>query len=200
MATLDIILLIILLAGALNGLRIGLIQSLANLFGWFVALILAIKYYDVVAELWGWASDKIWQQNVLGFVSIVITVMMLTWGTIFLLDQVFKQLKLTPVNRLVGGLFGGVKSSIVILILLNALTPIFGNAQAWKQSKVINVLYPYAPMATKWSKQMTNKMTKQVEDYMNSDDVVPKIKKTTSNESSQQPKSSNQEVKNPFSS
>lgn len=192
----DIALLIVLLVGTVNGLRIGLIQSLTNLIGWIIALVLAIKYYDIVADLWTWASDKVWQQNVLAFASIVLCVMMMTWGTIFLLDQVFKKLKLTPINRLVGGMFGGAKSSVVILVLLNALTPILGQTSSWKQSQIIQTLSPYAPMATQWSKQMKQK----VGDFIQDDDKAKKTPSTIKSNAQSSEKPSYKEVKNPFSS
>jgi membrane protein required for colicin V production len=44
MNTLDIIILIILLIGGLNGLRQGFIKAFANLIGWIFALVIGAKY------------------------------------------------------------------------------------------------------------------------------------------------------------
>lgn len=197
----DIALLIVLLMGFVQGLYIGFVQIVFNLVGWAIALILAIKYYDDVAPLMAWASESIWQQNVLAFIIIVLSIMMMIWGLAFLLDQTFKKLKLSPVNRALGAIFGVSKSTVVILILLNILTPIFGKMPMWQQSQILQFLYPYAPMATKWSKQMTTQMKQRVGDYLQSDDVLPKMKSATGSPStpSSSEKSSNREVKNPFS-
>lgn len=197
----DIALLIVLLMGFVQGLYIGFVQIVFNLVGWAIALILAIKYYDDVAPLMAWASESIWQQNVLAFIIIVLSIMMMIWGLAFLLDQTFKKLKLSPVNRALGGIFGVSKSTVVILILLNILTPIFGKMPMWQQSQILQFLYPYAPMATKWSKQMTTQMKQRVGDYLQSDEVLPKMKSTSGSQTtpSSSEKSSNREVKNPFS-
>ena len=49
MNTLDIIILIILLIGGLNGLRQGFIKAFANLVGWIFALIVGAKYAVILA-------------------------------------------------------------------------------------------------------------------------------------------------------
>lgn len=198
---LDIALIVILVMGFVQGLYIGFVQIFFNLVGWAIALIVAIKYYDDVAPLMAWASESIWQQNVLAFIIIVLSIMMVIWGITLLLDQTFKKLKLTPVNRILGAVFGISKSTVVILVLLNIFTPIFGKMPMWQQSQIIQFLYPYAPMATKWSKHMTMQMKQRVGDYLNSDDVLPKMKQTSpsSTPPSSSKKSSNREVKNPFS-
>lgn len=198
---LDIALIVILVMGFVQGLYIGFVQIFFNLVGWAIALIVAIKYYDDVAPLMAWASESIWQQNVLAFIIIILSIMMVIWGITLLLDQTFKKLKLTPVNRILGAVFGISKSTVVILVLLNIFTPIFGKMPMWQQSQIIQFLYPYAPMATKWSKHMTMQMKQRVGDYLNSDDVLPKMRQTSpsSTPPSSSEKSSNREVKNPFS-
>ena len=49
MNTIDIVILILLLIGGLNGLRQGFIKAFANLVGWIFALIVAAKYATVLA-------------------------------------------------------------------------------------------------------------------------------------------------------
>ncbi|MFI7931129.1 CvpA family protein, partial [Acinetobacter baumannii] len=49
MNTIDIIILILLLIGGLNGLRQGFIKAFANLVGWIFALIMGAKYAVLLA-------------------------------------------------------------------------------------------------------------------------------------------------------
>ena len=49
MNTLDIVILVILIIGGLNGLRQGLVTAFANLVGWIFALIVGAKYATILA-------------------------------------------------------------------------------------------------------------------------------------------------------
>lgn len=51
MNTIDIIILILLLIGGLNGLRQGFIKAFANLVGWVIALIMGAKYAVLLLRL-----------------------------------------------------------------------------------------------------------------------------------------------------
>lgn len=210
MSYLDIVLIVILLAGGLNGLRVGLIQSLANLVGWFFAFFFAVKFYAEVAPFFESFSDKLWAQQVYAFAAIVTGVIVLTWLVTYILQKTMKTLKLAPIDRAIGGAFGSLKSLIFILVTLHVVSPWAAQTVSWKNSQVIQGLAPYTPIAMKWSK----KVRQQAEDYMYDEGVHPeqlmdKQNKTStkpsaksaeqSSEPSSSPKQTNQNVKNPFS-
>lgn len=191
---LDLFLIFILLIGGLNGLRQGLIRALVNLVGWFLAFVFAIKFYATTSVLFQWVSDIAWIQQVSAFIAIVLAGVVITWFAGHLLQHVIKQIKLARINRLIGGVFGSSKSVVVILVVIHTLAPWLSQSQTWQQSKLIHVLSPYTPVATKWSQKVTQQMIQ----YVNDDDLSRPSSKTKKSDSDTQ-NTSQQTVKNPFS-
>ena len=74
MNTIDIVILILLLIGGLNGLRQGFIKAFANLVGWIFALIVAAKYSVVLApSMTALSSDPV-VQKIAAFAFIVLVI------------------------------------------------------------------------------------------------------------------------------
>jgi membrane protein required for colicin V production len=156
MNTIDIFILIILLIGGLNGLRQGFIKAFANLAGWILALIVAAKYASVLApSMLALSSDPV-VQKIAAFAFIVLLIVVLTWIATSLLNGILKSLKLGPLNRLAGGVFGGLKGLLVVLITIQGVGPWVESSPHWKQSKFIQALLPYAPWAAQMSKDAAN--------------------------------------------
>ena len=156
MNTIDIFILIILLTGGLNGLRQGFIKAFANLTGWILALIVAAKYASVLAPSMSSLSSDPVVQKIAAFAFIVLMIVVLTWLVTYLLNGILKTLKLGPLNRLAGGVFGGLKGLLVVLITIQGVGPWVESSPHWKQSKFIQALLPYAPWAAQMSKEAAN--------------------------------------------
>lgn len=163
MNAIDIAILLILLMGGLNGLRQGFVKALANLVGWVLALILAAKYAVVVAPLMSILSHDPVVQKIAAFAVIILIVVMLSWALSAFLDGILKTLKLGPVNRLAGGVFGGLKGVLVVLITMQGLGPWVESSPYWKQSKLVQTLLPYAPLATEISKNAANQALEEMQ-------------------------------------
>lgn len=163
MNAIDITILLILLMGGLNGLRQGFVKALANLVGWVLALILAAKYAVAVAPLMSILSHDPVVQKIAAFAVIVLLVVGLSWLLSAFLDGILKTLKLGPVNRLAGGMFGGLKGVLVVLITMQGLGPWVESSPYWRQSKLVQSLLPYAPLATEMSKNAANQALEQMQ-------------------------------------
>ena len=156
MNTIDVFILILLLIGGLNGLRQGFIKAFANLAGWILALIVAAKYAAVLApSMLSLSSDPV-VQKIAAFAFIVLIIVVLTWLVTYLLNGILRTLKLGPLNRLAGGVFGGLKGLLVVLITIQGVGPWVESSPHWKQSKFIQALLPYAPWAAQMSKEAAN--------------------------------------------
>lgn len=156
MNTIDVFILIILLTGGLNGLRQGFIKAFANLTGWILALIVAAKYASILApSMRSLSSDPV-VQKIAAFAFIVLMIVVLTWLVTYFLNGILKTLKLGPLNRLAGGVFGGLKGLLVVLITIQGVGPWVESSPHWKQSKFIQALLPYAPWAAQMSKEAAN--------------------------------------------
>lgn len=166
MSNLDIFLMILLLVGGVNGFRLGLVQSLANLLGWFFAFFFAVKYYPTWAPLFDWTSSDKWVHQVWAFVFIVFGMLVLTWISAVILKKALKTLKLSPLDRIIGGAFGGLKSLIFILIVMHVISPWAGQSDIWRNSKMINFLAPHTPVAMKWSNYVKEEAIDYIEDEL----------------------------------
>ena len=92
MNTLDIIILILLLIGGLNGLRQGFVKAFANLIGWIFALIVGAKYANIIAPSMSALSQDPVVQKIAAFAFIVLVIIVLTWIVTALLNQILKTL------------------------------------------------------------------------------------------------------------
>lgn len=173
MNTIDIIILIILLYGGISGLRQGFVMTFANLVGWIFALIVASKFaYIVAPSMSGLSGDPV-VQKIAAFAFIVLVVMILCWVVSYLLNGILKTFKLGPLNRLAGGAFGALKGLLIVLITMQGLQPWVESSPHWKQSKFIQSLLPFAPLATELSKDAANEALHQMRSEEHNQDVKP---------------------------
>lgn len=133
MNTLDIIILLVLALGLLAGLRSGFIKQVLGIAGLIVAIILAIQFMDPVGSGVG---------AMLGVQSA--TTPLIGFGVIFLAVQVVVQLLarvlrkaaramfLGPVDRILGGVIGGLKACLVLSMIFVALASVGLPAESWR--------------------------------------------------------------------
>ena len=193
MNAIDIFILIILLIGGLNGLRQGFIKAFANLAGWILALIVAAKYASILApSMLALSSDPV-VQKIAAFAFIVLVIVVLTWIATSLLNGILKSLKLGPLNRLAGGVFGGLKGLLVVLITIQGVGPWVESSPHWKQSKFIQALLPYAP----WAAQMSKDAANEAMHHIHSEDQ-PKSSEFSSEAAAKKTPSEVKSTNNPF--
>lgn len=169
MNAIDIVILILLTLSTLNGLRQGLIHALANLIGWILSLILALRFHEQLKPWMSSVSSDQTVQSILAFVAIVVVVVVLTWLVGHFLYKTFKFLRLSWLNRLAGGAFGLAKSLVVFLILIHILNPWLSATTVWKNAKVVQWLQPYAATTTQYSQEIVQITTGQLESYQSDD-------------------------------
>ena len=121
MGIIDIVLLIIIGVFAVKGLIKGLVMEIFGLLALIAGYIAAYKYSHVFAKpvaalgLGEKASDAI--GYVVGFLLAYIAVVVI--GSV--LSKAFKEVKLGLVNRGGGFVFGGVKSAVILGLILSAV-------------------------------------------------------------------------------
>ncbi|MHA3048007.1 CvpA family protein [Acinetobacter sp. ANC 4641] len=196
MNTIDIIVLAILVFSCINGLRRGLLSALASLLGWIFALIVATCLASTFAPFMSGFSHNLMVQKVAAFACVALAVIVVTWLLTSLLSGVLKTLKLDPLNRLAGALFGTLKSLFIVLIVMQSLAPWLHTAQSWKHSLFVQALLPYAPLATEFSKNVASDAIK----HMNHQDQAEVATSDDSSSEQGTPLRSSSEhlTKNPF--
>lgn len=117
MNVLDILIVIVLAGGLIRGFSTGVIRQVASLAGVVVAFLLALELMETAGELLvqslGLAESI---APLLGFVLVFVGVQLLVLALARLVEALVGALKLTPVNRVVGGLLGAGKAAILLSV------------------------------------------------------------------------------------
>lgn len=163
MSGLDIFILIKMCFNAYQGLNHGLIKTITNLVGWFVALVCAVLFHEQVSPIMVVFSPEIKIQKVIAFAGIVFSIMLMSWAINYLFSGIFKALKLNWLNRIAGALFGVAKTAIIVMILIYILAPWLSGMAFWKNSMVIQVLAPHSAETAQLSQQVIKKSADALE-------------------------------------
>jgi membrane protein required for colicin V production len=117
----DVVLLLILLASALSGLRSGLARVIIGLVSTIVGVIAGFWCYRIVAaQLMPVVRTEV-AANILGFCVIFCGVLIV--GAIIgaLLSRLFRWIGLSWFNHLLGGVAGAIRGALVIAVLVDIL-------------------------------------------------------------------------------
>lgn len=122
MTTIDIIILIIIGAGAIMGLFKGFIKQLATILGLIVGLIAAKALYMSLAEkLCPTITDSMTVAQIISFVLIWLAVPLIFTLVAALFSKAMDAISLGWVNRLLGMVIGVLKYVILIGLFINVL-------------------------------------------------------------------------------
>ena len=122
MNTLDFIILIVLAGGLVVGLRAGLIKQVLSFAGLIVAFVLSFQLMKPVGAM---AAGSLGISNdiapLVGFVLVFLAVQVAVFAVIRSLQALVGALKLSGVNRLLGGAVGAFKASLALSVLFLVL-------------------------------------------------------------------------------
>ena len=122
MTTIDIIILILIGTGILLGLIKGALKQLAGLLGLVVGLLAAKALYAAVAqEVFSRVTDNMTVAQMLSFLAIWVVVPLLFWVVACLLTKAMAAVCLGWVNRLLGGVVGGVVHALLVSLAICVL-------------------------------------------------------------------------------
>lgn len=148
---LDIILVIFILFGLFKGLRNGFLLELSSFVGLIAGIYGAIHFsYYAVEVLSQWVD---WDEKVVSLVAFAVTFLIIIMVVSLLaraLTQVVNLVMLGLVNKLLGALFGFLKSVFVLSVLLMFLNAYGGNKlfltdELKEESEFYSWVAPIAP-------------------------------------------------------
>lgn len=143
MTTIDLIILAILVGGLARGFMAGAIRQITSLIGIVLAFALAVQLMEpagnVVADSLGLAPSL---APVLGFVAVFAVVQIVFFLLGQIVEHLVEALRLSPVNRLIGGVLGGFKAALLLSVAFLLLSHINVPAQQTKEASVL-----YRPVA-----------------------------------------------------
>lgn len=120
MNSLDIFILIPIAIGFVFGLFKGLVKELTSLAAIFLGIyfskILSPWLSQILVKSWAF-SAKIAQPLAYLIIFIAVVIVLLMFART--LDKLFESMSLSGLNKLLGGVFGGLKYALVLSVLLN---------------------------------------------------------------------------------
>jgi membrane protein required for colicin V production len=142
----DIILLILLVPPALLGWKFGLIRSVLGGVALIIGIVLASRFYMLLADS---VFDRIFQQNVAIVLSLVVIFVFAFAAmaiVIVRLDNLVKASILNWVNKLGGAVFGLLIGGIILGALLVIITKFFGDQNFVTESAIASFLVNKFPL------------------------------------------------------
>ena len=146
----DYVILGIVTISILVGAIRGFIKEAFSLAVWAAAFLVAFQYSGALAMQLENHIELPSARTSLAFVSLFLLVLLVGGLITFLIGKLVEKTGLSGTDRLLGGVFGGVRGLAIVLaiILVAGLTPVTQDPW-WKQSKMIQSLLPLA----EWSAQ-----------------------------------------------
>jgi membrane protein required for colicin V production len=144
MNTLDILILLSLAGGLVVGLRVGLIKQVLSFVGLILAFVLSLHLMKLIGQM---ATDSMGLSEdiapLLGFVLVFTAVQVGVFGLIRLLHGIIGALRLSGVNRVLGGAVGAFKASLSLSVAFLVLGSMNVPSQEAREGSAF-----YKPMAT----------------------------------------------------
>lgn len=150
MTIIDIIILILIGIGILLGLVKGALKQLAGLLGLVVGLLAAKALYaTAAAEVFSRVTDNMTVAQLLAFLAIWVIVPLLFWGVACVLTKALDAVCLGWINRLLGGVLGGVVHALLVSLAICVLEAVDaqGTLVSTRQKQESALYYRMKPLA-----------------------------------------------------
>jgi membrane protein required for colicin V production len=146
----DYVILGIIVISALVGLVRGFIEEAFSLAVWVTAFLVAFQYSGALALQLEGHIELPSARTSLAFAGIFLSVLLVGGLLTFLVGKLVEKTGLSGTDRMLGGVFGGVRGLVLVLFLMlvAGLTPVTQDPW-WQQSRAIQSLMPLA----EWSAQ-----------------------------------------------
>jgi membrane protein required for colicin V production len=143
----DAIILVIIGLSCLFGIWRGLVKEVLSLVTWIAALALARLYSGVLADFMGNLISNESARYVTAFAIVFVLVVMTGTLVNHLISKLLTITGLKLVDRLLGGVFGVVRGSVIVIVIL-FITGVFVNeTPQWQDSQLI----PYGLSLIEWT-------------------------------------------------
>ncbi|MEJ8801978.1 CvpA family protein [Pontibacter sp. H249] len=121
----DIILLLMIVGGAINGARRGFIYGVLDLVRWIGCLVIGLRFYPDIADLLGLFLDweEVWLMPLAFFIAVLLAGILLSYLESLLLDRLHPDVHSSKLNQLLGlvpGSLSGVITVAIVAVLLLA--------------------------------------------------------------------------------
>ncbi len=146
MSWLDLVIVVVLVVGALLGLRMGIIKAVLSLAGVIVGVVLAGQYYVALADALPFFSETSSVAKIVAFAIILIVAIVIAAVAARFLKWVASAMMLGWVNHLGGAALGLVLGAIFCGALLAIWVKWLGAGDTITESMIASVLLDKFPM------------------------------------------------------
>jgi membrane protein required for colicin V production len=156
----DYVVLGIVVISILVGLIRGFIEEAFSLLVWIAAFLVAFQYSGALAMQLESHIELPSARTSLAFAGVFLSVLLVGGLLTFLMGKLVEKTGLSGTDRLLGGVFGGIRGVFLVLalILVAGLTPVTQDPW-WQQSRAIQSMMPLA----EWAEQF---LPEYIQEYM----------------------------------
>ncbi len=142
---LDIVILIVIALFFFGGLKNGIIRTLLSLAGLIVGIVLAGRYYNLLAERLTFIPEAS-IANIAAFIIILMIILIFTAILAAVLTQFAKAILLGWLNGLLGGVFGLFVGILGVSVVLAVWVKFRGPSDFIQESRLAAALLSYIPI------------------------------------------------------
>lgn len=147
MSILDIIISAMVLISLWRGYSVGAVKTVLSLVSWVVSLLVASKIASEFASLFSPISQNPTLQLAMAFLAVSLAVLFGLGVVSFLIAKALKIVKLSLLDKLLGGVVGAVLGLVKVLFVLAVISPILVKTDTYQNSPLAQGLLPFAPLA-----------------------------------------------------
>lgn len=118
MNALDILILIFIGWGIFRGFTRGLVRQAGGFLALLAGIWLAANYAEETKKWFSFAGDV---SGVVAFICIVVGTILAGYLFSFLLTKLLEKISLGPINKIGGGLFGGLKTALLLSVIFGLM-------------------------------------------------------------------------------
>lgn len=163
MGMIDIAIAFVVLMGLWRGFCVGAIKTAISLVAWLVALVMASILAKDFSPLFVNVIDGEVLQISLAFLAIVLVVISLAHVISWIIIKTISILRLTFLDKILGGILGAAKGVIKVLIIMSVLSPVLVRMPSWQESILAQSLLPFSPVARMLVTQLFDETWSQIQ-------------------------------------
>ncbi|BFM48384.1 CvpA family protein [Marinomonas sp. THO17] len=155
MATVDWLIVAVVVLSSLLSLKRGFVKEVLSLLTWVVAFVVAVKFSDQMQSLLVEQVQNDQIRYIVAFISLFVASLVVGALVSFLLGSLIQVTGLSSTDRVLGMLFGFARGSLIVVafVSLLSLSPAIQETEFWQTSQLI----PQLGQLNEWTREMLGK-------------------------------------------
>jgi len=161
MATVDWLIIAVVVMSSLLSLKRGFVKEVLSLLTWVIAFVVAVKFSDQMQSLLIEQVQTYQIRYIVAFISLFVASLVVGALVSFLLGSLIQVTGLSSTDRVMGMLFGFARGSLIVVafVSLLSLSPAIQETDFWKTSQLI----PQLGQLNDWTRDMLGKSSELID-------------------------------------